>query len=174
VKRRSNLWLICLLITVMAVSASATAILFRHHFGELNPGYVLIDAGVCLLLVLVTAALGIAERGRRSRVAARRRERDAERVRQYELEVNRARHEAAEAAMRQRRRDTSLFNRTVAEMIEKAKMDEPTYVLPPAITYLRGQTQPTRIIAPTQNRDREALQAQLLRDLMTETGEIRL
>ena len=172
--KRSSLWLVFLCITVMATSASTTAILLRAHFGDVNTGWVLIAIGGCTLLLFVTWTLALAERSRRIKAAARRREREEARIRRYEQEVNRAHHEAATAEMARKKRDASLLNRTVAEMIEKAKMDEPTYVLPPAITYLRGQTQPTRIIAPTQNRDREALQAQLLRDLMTETGDIRL
>jgi hypothetical protein len=172
VKQRSNLWLFSLLTTVMAISASATAILLRYHFGTVNPGYLLIDASACMLLTLVTVVLILGERHRRARVAARRRQREAERIRQYEHEVNLARQEIAEAEMARKKRDASLLNRTVAEMIQKARMDEPTYVLPPAITYTRSQGEATRIIAPTQNPD--ALRAQLLRDLMSETGDIRL
>lgn len=171
-KQRSNLWLFSLLITVMAVSASATAIGLRYHFGTVNPGYILIDASVCMLLTFVTVVLILGERHRRARAAARRRQREAERIRQYEHEVNLARQEAAEAEMARKKRDASLLNRTVAEMIQKAKMEEPTYVLPPAITYTRNLGQPARIIAPTQNPD--ALRAQLLRDLMSETGDIRM
>ena len=59
--KRSSLWLVFLCITVMATSASTTAILLRAHFGDVNTGWVLIAIGGCTLLLFVTWTLALAD-----------------------------------------------------------------------------------------------------------------
>ena len=167
VKQRSNLWLVFLCLTVAAVAATITATLLEVDLGSFRVGYLLIGIGTCTLLLFLTCVLALREHSRRAKAAFQRKEREAARIRRYEQEVTRAHHEAAAVEMARKRRDASLVNRTVAELIERERMSEPTYQLPPPIVYTRATIEAARAVPSG-----AARRAQLLRDWLDDTGEI--
>jgi len=163
--KRSSLWLVFLFsLTVAAVAATVTATLLELDLGTFQIAYLLLGIGVCTLFLFFTCVAAVRERSRTARATARRYQREADRIRRYKAEMDK---KVAAAEMERKKRDASLLNRTVAEMIERERMNEPTYQLPPPIVYTRATIEAARAVPSG-----AARRAQLLRDWLDDTGEI--
>jgi hypothetical protein len=169
--KRSSFWwpvFLCLAVaTAAATTASALLEAHLHDFDLREDAWFWFGVGGTTLLTLVSWALNIGERDRRAKATARRIAREAEKIRKLQAEVERAHTEAAQAEMERKKRDANLLNRTVAEMIEKARMEEPTYFLPPPVTFTRTPLDARRAVP-----NRDTRREQFVRSWLDDTGEI--
>jgi hypothetical protein len=150
-KKRSSVWLALLLIAAVDLGATTFWILEELERHTFDLGRSLVAGGAALLVFVAAMWVTSIEFGRRrayARLVRQRRER-AEQQRAAEL-----------------RQARELSDARIRAAIEHARMEEPTYPLPPAIVYTRTPLPPP----PARNPLRETL----VRELLTPTGEIRI